>query len=73
MASGSLHSQIATSAASGRCWVAFITASDEPPQAPVANLLASHCGRSAARHWPALVLANEVRNTGPQPAVSQVA
>src|SRR4051812_45620276 len=37
--------------------VLFSTASVEPPQLPEAGFAASHCGKSAARHKPAVFFA----------------
>lgn len=45
----------------------------EPPQLPELGLAASHCGNGAARHLPAVALAEPERKTGPQAAVIQVA
>src|SRR5687768_7336834 len=53
--------------------VVLMTALVEPPQLPELGLDASHCGRGAARHSPAVALAEPDRNTGPQAAVIQVA
>ena len=53
--------------------LSFSTASVEPPQLLETTLLASHCGRSAARHLPDVLPAVPCRNTGPQAAMGSVA
>ena len=53
--------------------LSFSTASVEPPQLLETTLLASHCGRSAARHLPDVFAAAPCRNTGPQAAMGRVA
>ena len=53
--------------------LSFSTASVEPPQLLETALLASHCGRSAARHLPDVLAAAPGRNTGPQAAIGKLA
>lgn len=70
---GSLLRNCANCAAAMGFSVDRVTAVVEPPQLPELGFDASHCGSGAARHLPAVALAEPERNTGPQAAVIHVA
>jgi hypothetical protein len=70
---GSLLRNWANRAAAIGFLVDLMTAVVEPPQLPERGWDASHCGSGAARHLPAVALADPERKAGPQAAVSQVA
>src|SRR4051795_5127633 len=68
---GSLFSHSMNWAACCGCLDWLVTAVAEPPHAPVAGLLASHCGMGAIFHLPAVLAALPSRTPGAQMALSQ--
>src|ERR1700712_3942940 len=71
VAVGSLFIQAANFAASAGCLDWLVTEVPEPPQLPVAGLLASHCGSGAIFHLPAVAAALPSSTPGAQIALTQ--
>src|ERR1044071_3922200 len=71
IASGSVLSQIANSAAASCFFDPAITAVVDPPQLPVRGDDAPHCGRGAMAHLPSVLCALPASTPGAQTALTQ--